>query len=420
MGWDGASRNSITRARHPLLGWVTVAALFLLSFAVAAGNGAIFALLPQIQEAAHLPTWSLGLVVGSSFGAGLVSQLALARFADRGHARLMLLVGACVAALGYIGVGYGWGLGSVVAGRAVAGLGIGMVYPAGRKLLVARHPDRAGQMLGYFLACDVAGFVLGAPIGAGLAALGGVGVAFSVLAAIIVLCAVPVARLRLEISAESIQAARAERSVLRNLLRRRRLRAGLALGAATFWAIGVFDTVWARYLTDLGSSTWFIAVSLTCFGLPMAALAGFGGRVSDRYGPLPVGLVAGVAVVPFVVAYGQVASPSGLIAVSVIHAMIDAVNMPAAQACVVAECAEHEVAAGQGLLSAMQLSTAAISALAVAPIYQRYGAGACFTIAGVVMVAALAVALHQSLPQRGSAAPAQAPAPPAAAARSVR
>ena len=37
--------------------------LFVLSFLLAAGNGAIFALLPQIQEAADLPDWSLGVVV---------------------------------------------------------------------------------------------------------------------------------------------------------------------------------------------------------------------------------------------------------------------------------------------------------------------------------------------------------------------
>ncbi|MFN0028645.1 MAG: MFS transporter [Acidimicrobiales bacterium] len=373
-----------------------MAALYVLSFVVAAGNGAIFALLPEIQDHARLPTWSLGLVVGASFGAGLVAQLVLARYADRGHARQMLLAGGLVAAVGYVAVGYGGSLWSVAGGRAVAGLGIGMVYPAGRKIVVARTPDRAGQALGKFLACDVSGFVLGAPIGAGLAALVGVGPAFGVLALVIVGCLPPVLRLSLPVSEASVALARAQRGVLRGLAGRHRLRAGLALGAVTFWAIGVFDTVWARYLTDLGSGTWFIALTLTCLGVPMAALAGFGGRLADRRGPLPVALLSGLAVVPFMVSYGQLRAPVMLIVVTMGHSVLDAISMPAAQATVVSECAEHEVAAGQGLLSATQLCAAGLSALTVAPLYERFGAGVAFGSAGVVMVGMWLVAWHQA------------------------
>ncbi|MEZ5234140.1 MAG: hypothetical protein R2749_15745 [Acidimicrobiales bacterium] len=54
------------------------------------------------------------------------------------------------------------------------------------------------------------------------------------------------------------------------------------------------------------------------------------------------------------------------------------------------------MASGQGLLSSVQMSTAALSALLIAPIYDRYGAGASFGLAGVVMALALAAAWHQS------------------------
>lgn len=389
-----------------------MAALYVLSFVVAAGNGAIFALLPKIQESAGLPTWSLGLVVGASFGAGLVAQLVLSRYADRGHARLMLCAGALVAAVGYVAVGYGGSLWSVAGGRAVAGLGIGMVYPAGRKIVVARSPDRAGQVLGTFLACDVSGFVLGAPIGAVLAAAVGVGPAFGVLSLVIVACLPPVLRLPLPVSASSVALARAQRGVLRQLAGRQRLRAGLALGAATFWAIGVFDTVWARYLTDLGSSTWFIAITLTCLGLPMAALAGFGGRLADRRGPLRVALLSGLGVVPFMVAYGQIQTPVLLIVVTMGHSVLDAISMPSAQATVVSECAQHEVAAGQGLLSATQLCAAGLAALSVAPLYERFGAGVAFGSAGVVMVIMWLVALQQARSGPRLAGSSPVPAPP--------
>ncbi|MCC6433426.1 MAG: MFS transporter [Acidimicrobiales bacterium] len=370
--------------------------LFVLSFLLAAGNGAIFALLPQIQEAADLPDWSLGVVVAASFGAGLVSQLALARFADRGHARLLLAGGAVVAAVGYIVVGLGGQLITVAGGRAIAGLGIGAVYPAGRKLLVARYPDQAGLVLGRFLASDVTGFVLGAPIGAEVADRFGVAVTFGCFAAAIVICLPLVLRTRWPVSAASVATARADRGVLRRLLGRSRLRAGLALGAATFFAIGVFDTLWARYLTDLGASTRFIGVTLACFGVPMALVATFAGRLADRSGPLRIGLVAGFAGVPFMISYGQLSVPITLAVVSTIHAVIDGLGMPASQATVAAECDEHEMASGQGLLSSVQMSTAALAALLIAPVYDRFGAGMSFGLAGAMMALALLAAWQQS------------------------
>jgi predicted MFS family arabinose efflux permease len=373
-----------------------VAVLFVLCFMLSAGNGAIFALLPQIQDSAGLPDWSLGLVVAASFGSGLASQLALARFADRGHAKRMMVGGTLLTATGYVGVGLSNGLAGVVGGRALAGLGIGLVFPAGRKLLVARHPDRAGQVLGRFLAADVTGFVLGAPIGAFTADAVGVAATFALFAGGGVACLAFVGRATFTVSAESVANARADRAVLRRLVSRPQLRAGLAMGAATFFAIGVFDTLWARYLTDLGASSRFIGVTLTCFGLPMAALAGFGGRLADRHGSIPIGILAGMAAVPFMVSYGHLTSPLLLTLVTTGHAVVDGLGMPAAQATVAAQCDDHEVASGQGLLSSVQLSTAALAALLIAPVYDRYGAAASFGAAGLVMSLAVATAVRQA------------------------
>ena len=128
----------------------------------------------------------------------------------------------------------------------------------------------------------------------------------------------------------------------------------------------------------------------------MALLAGFGGRLSDRRGPLPIGVAAVACTVPFMVSYGQIASPVLLVVITTGHALLDAMSMPASQASVVAECAPHEIASGQGLLSAVQLSTAALAALIIAPIYARFGAGTTFLGAGLFMVGAWAVAAHQA------------------------
>ncbi len=395
--------------------------LFVLGFLLSAGNGAIFALLPEIQDTHGLPTWSLGVIVASAFGAGLVSQLALARYADRGHARRMLVTGTVLAAAGYLVTGVGTEVWQVAGGRGLAGLGIGMVFPAARKIVVTLQPDAVGAALGRFLAVDVAGFVLGAPIAAVIAEVASVPIAFAVLAFGGLACVPAVARAAVPVIASVPAAAGggistgqgvlagADRRVLRRLFARREIRAGLALGTATFGAIGTFDTIWARYLTDLGATPLFIGFTLTCFGLPMAALAGWGGRLADEKGPLRVGIVGVACSVPMMAAYGFTGVLAVLTVLAIAHSILDAVNMPATQAAVARCCAPQEIAAGQGLLSATQLSTAAVASLAVAPIYERYGAvGAFGTAAGVMAVAWTAAALSM----RGTAV---APAPVAPA-----
>ena len=281
--------------------------LYILGGVLSAGNGAVFALLPELQDDHGLPTWSLGTIAASAFAAGLASQLSLARYADRGQARRMLAVGGTLACIGFVATGFGSELWQLIGAWAMAGLGIGMVFPAARKVLVTLHPDVVGQTLGRFLAFDVGGFVLGAPIAAAIAEVGGVKLAFGSLAAAGAVC-LPIVLRRPLPPMPATETAAADRRVLRRLLGRRPLRAGLSLGVATFGAIGVFDTIWARYLKDLGASPVFIGVTLACFGLPMAALAGRGGRLADQRGPLRVGLVGVAASVPMMSLYGQLSA----------------------------------------------------------------------------------------------------------------
>ena len=93
------------------------------------------------------------------------------------------------------------------------------------------------------------------------------------------------------------------KNALRILLRSRGIRAGLLLGATLYVPIGVYDSLWARFLEDRGATRLFVAFSLTIFAAPIALLAPLGGRLADRFGPLRLGATCAVCTVPFVVAF---------------------------------------------------------------------------------------------------------------------
>ena len=79
--------------------------LFAISATLMLGYGSVFTLLAAIRERFGFDESAIGLIGGSGFAAGFVVQMALARYADRGHAGRMLRIGlalACVASLAMV------------------------------------------------------------------------------------------------------------------------------------------------------------------------------------------------------------------------------------------------------------------------------------------------------------------------------
>ena len=272
----------------------------------ALGYGAIFALLADLQDEYHLPTYGLGLIAGSSFLALLVAQVGLARYSDRGHTRLMLRLGLAVAAVGMLWFGLASQLWEFVGARVLLGLGSGMFIPATRRVAVSRAGPNSGEVLGRLTSFEVGGFICGPPVAAALAALFGLHAPFLVLAAALAITSPAVARI-----AEPPVHEETHRDAIRMLFRIRGVRAGLLLAAALYLSIGVFEAIWARYLSDLGADTTVIAVSLTVFALPLVFLSPRGGRLADRRGPLGTGVAALVVTVPIIVLYGVAGSHRG-------------------------------------------------------------------------------------------------------------
>lgn len=352
----------------------------------AMGYGAIFALLADLQDAYDLPTWSLGLIGGTSFLAALVSQMSLARYADRGHTVLLLRVGLGVAAAGMLWFGIATQLWGFVGARLLLGLGSGMFIPAARRVAVARAGPNSGEALGRMASVEVAGFVIGPLIAAVLAGSFGLHVPFIAMAVALACTSPAVARIK-----EPPEHSEQPRQALRVLVRLRGVRSGLAIALALYLSIGVFETIWAVYLSDLGASTAVIAVTLAVFALPLVALSPFGGRLADRRGPTRTGVLSLACSVPIIALYGVVGTVAAAAGLALVHCVCDSVTTPSGQAAVARSSPVSLVAAGQGLYGAAGTAAAAVAAFGAAPLYDASGDGLWIvTAAGVALLTTLA------------------------------
>jgi predicted MFS family arabinose efflux permease len=371
--------------------------LFLVTGALALSNGAVFALLAELQDRYGFETWGLGLIAGAAFASGFVAHVGLARLADQGRARLLLVVGLVLAAAGTLGMGIASHLVAFVVARLLIGLGYGMFIPAARRIVISTSPAAAGRMLGRLASFSVGGFVLGPPLASAASELAGPRAPFLVIAAVVLLCLPPVLRTPV---IESV--VEREPRVVRQLAAIPGVQAAVAVGAAFYFSIGVFEAVWARLLTDLGATTFVIGLSLLVFGIPMAILAPVGGRLADRFGGLKVALIAMTCTVPLMVLYGQVGSVAAMFVIIGVHALSDATTTPGTQLAVARAAPERHAGAAQGLLEAAGFLMAAGAAVGAAPVYQAYGAGWLFGGSAMVMLALLGFALLRS---RAHAAP---------------
>ncbi len=345
------------------------------------GLGMIAALLADLQDTHGFADWGLGVITGSSFVTAFVAYVWFSEFADRGHARPMLVSGALITAAAMVWIAHATELWQFVVARSLVGLGGGIFVPAVRKVAIQSSPDQAGRELGLIFSASVAGFVLGPVLGGWLAPAFGLGVPFYVAAITIGVTLPFVARMEMSHSEET-----AERVGVVALLRNRMVIAGILIGSSEFFVLGALEAVWARRMTDLGASTSFIGTSFALLLVPLVVVAPFGGRLADRHDPRRVALAALIFVVPLTFLYGRIATPVGLAAIGAIHSVGSGIIGPAAAAAVAAGSPKGAIARGQGLLEAFGFLSAAAAAFASGALYGAIGAGPLFALVAAGLI----------------------------------
>jgi len=383
---DGITPPESDEREHPLTRAMIL--LFLLTALMSLGYGSVFTLLADIRDKFGFTDGQVGLIAFAGLFTGVLSQLFLARYSDRGYAVVMMRVGIAAAAFGMLWMVFATSLWQWIAARLLLGLGSGMVGPAIRRVIIARDPQRVGANLGRQTAFDVAGFVLGPALAAGLAQLFGLRAPFIVLTVVYVLAVFLVGKVTTTADAEASEISTAKRF---SLIRLPAMQSALFAAIAFYLTIGMFEALWSILLRDQGAATWLIGVTLSVFTIPMIVFAPKGGALAQRIGPIRVVTVSITVAAIATCLYGFL--PLWLlIVVSGFHAIADAYTMPANQVAVAVSSPPDQLAAGQGLLGATGLAIAAASALIGSAVYDSYGRGSIFAGTAVLMMICLVLA----------------------------
>jgi MFS family permease len=371
----------------------------------AAGNSAIFALLPELQDRYGFSDAGLGVITAAGFGMSFLVQLLVAPLADRGHPRLVLIIGAVASVAGNIVCATSSGLWTISAARALIGAASGCFAPTARALAASISTEGRAERLGRMASIETAGFVVGPVIGGALVGPFGVRWPF------VVFCALGIANIVLVSSIQLPELQRRTDSgrISIGLIRERPVLYAVVTTTAYSLPIGMYDALWARYLTDRGASSLLVGVSLACYAVPFTVLAGFGGRLTDRYGAGRVAVISTLMVAPFTVAYSLFTNPWIPIAIGIGEAVVSAVALPATQT-VTANAAPPGRAAGtQGLAGATSVATMAVVALVSSALYGAYGPRTTF-ISVAITGATIALIARALRPAGFAGAP--VPAPP--------
>lgn len=385
----------VADAPQPVMGRSRVLTFGLLTSVMASGYGVMFTVLDDFRSEYGISESRLGLIVGIGFISSFLAQVFLAPIADRGHARRLVFIGLAVNVVGLLALAFGETLSVLLLGRFVSGLGLGMVFPAIRRIVILGDRERLGSNLGLLLACDVAGFAAGPAVSALLVGPFGLSAPFLVIAAASLACLPVVMRVRVTETVEAPQARMAF-----DLLTDRLYVAALCMGAAVYIMIGTFDALWAVVLDDLEASEWVANLGITLFVLPLIVLGPIGGRLAQRIGPFRVGPIGLVLAAVFMSLYGVMPSGLAMLAVALVHSITDGLTVSSTSVAVGMVTPDARHAGAQGLLGGVQTLLAGIVAVLAGVLYENFGRLTAYATASVIMITLIAVALVLSGDQR--------------------
>lgn len=346
----------------------------------------VFTLLAELQERAGFSAWGLGAIAFAYFASSLFAQVGLARFADRGHARTLLVVGAVLAIVALVWFAMAESLTSLILARILGGLGGGCWEPAAKAVVLAGRSEDSGRRLGIMTAAMTGGIVFGPVVGALVFEVtNSLVIPFLLFAVVLVpvlaiSALVPIGEDEAETAGETTTARPAQ------LLRRRSVQRAVVIAIALLMPVGAYEVIWARLLTDLGASTGFIGLSVAVYGLPFLLVAPLGGWLGDRLGVERVSGIGAIVVSAVILVMGVPQNLTVLLCIGVAEAIVNAIAIPNAYASMAKACRSDEQATGQGLIGGVGLASAGLLTLLAGGLYEIGGQMLVFSVTAALVL----------------------------------
>ena len=355
---------------------------------LAAGYGVMFTMLDDWRTAYGIQETGLSMIIAVGFFTSFVAQLTIAPFADRGHARKLMTVGMAANAIGALLMAFGASLPAFLLGRFIMGVGAGIAIPAIKRIVIVSDPENMGGNLGRGVSIEVGGFAIGPVIAALTVDSINLAAPFILIAVLIAITGVIIARL--SITETAIEDRTAERFAI-DLLKNRAVLGSILVGVALYVMIGVYDSLWVIIMDDLKAPHWVGNAGVALFGLPWIFFGALGGRIAQKHGPLRVsafGLALGSL---YMTSYGFMTMPYLMLGVGLTQSMLDSLTVTGIGVAVAQATPPERQAGASGLLGGMQTLTGGIAAMFAGTMYEHFGQKFAFTATGVAM--AILVAL---------------------------
>jgi MFS family permease len=347
------------------------------------GYGVMFTVLDDFRDKYGITEAQLGIIVGIGFITGFLSQILFAPLADKGHAKKLVMTGIAIEIVGTLFMAFGQAFLPLIIGRLLAGFGVGISEPALRRILILSDPERMGQNLGLIVSASVAGFTAGPIVSALTADTLGIAAPFLLVAFLLVV--VGFGLFNLQFQEANIEDAPTQRLAF-DMLRIRPLAGAIVIGLALFAMIGTFDAVWSVMMDDMKAPTWVANVGISLFAFPMIFLAPRGGRLTQKVGPFKASMVGLSLGAVCLVLYGTLWSPYPMLAIGVIHGVVDGLTVTGGSAAVALVAPRERLASAQGLFGGLQTLTGGVAAVLAGTAYGIIGRATFVWCAGAMLL----------------------------------
>ena len=377
--------SPISRALGRVTAWIArwggVLPLLAAEFILWTGFGALLPVMPLYFTEHGVDIALLGVVIAAWPAARLFTEPLFGALADRTARVPLMVLGLVVAGTSVGAMAIFTAPVAFIALRALSGLGTAMYDPAARGYLNDAAPTgRTGEVFGLYNAAQMGGIILGPAIGGlGTALVGGYEFVLvltaltTFAAAIAVAVRVPELRgprarstpaggslsafpgdlvpdLADRPGAPSTSAGLAAPAPVS--LRNRFIAAAIIVNLAGYFGGGVYETIWALFVTDNGGGVGLVGLTFVTFGLVTIVASPLGGRIVDRRGPFPFIVIGLLVMAVTMVLYPWAPDPLLYIPMVAIEAVGWAFLGPATYAIIARGTPVGRSSTAQGVLGA--------------------------------------------------------------------